>query len=77
MIKNNLEIINDLVKCSSCEKEGHKFESVLVKTKAGYRNLQYCICCGSPSIWRNLDCMDDHRCALDSSSSPCLAMKCL
>jgi hypothetical protein len=76
MIKNGIEIINDSVKCSSCEKEGHQLESVLVKTKAGYRNLQYCICCGSPSIWRKLDCMDDQRSAL-YSSSPCLAMKCL
>jgi hypothetical protein len=68
MIKNDIEVINDSVKCSLCEKEGHKLESVLVKIKARYRNLQYCICCGRPSIWRKLDCMDDQRSTLNSSS---------
>jgi len=68
MIKNSLEIINDSVKCSSCEKEGYKLESVLVKTKAGYRTLKFCICCGSSSIRRNLDCMVDHKRLFDSSS---------
>lgn len=67
MIKNSLEIINDSVKCSSCEEEGHKLESVLVKDNVGYRTLKFCICCGSSLIRRNLDCMVDHKQSFDSS----------
>ncbi len=62
MIKHSLEIIADSVICLSCKKEGHKLKSVLVKTKTGYRTLKFCICCGSSSIWRKFDIMDEHRC---------------
>ncbi len=75
MIKNNLESISNSIKCVSCEKEGHKLESVLVKTKTGYRTLKFCICCGSPSIRRNLDCIDDQNRAIDFSNKSCLAIK--
>ncbi len=77
MIENNQEIIDESVRCSSCEKEGHKLDSVIVKTEAGYRTLKFCICCGSPLTHQNLNCIEDQNRTLDSSSRTCLAINIL
>jgi hypothetical protein len=68
MIKSSLKIINDSIKCSLCEKEGHKLNYVIVKNKDVYRTPKFCICCESPSIRENLGDMLDRKQSVNSSS---------
>ncbi len=70
MIKTKFEITGNSVKCPSCEKDGHKLESVLVETKNGYRDLKFCICCGSKSVCRSLNSNSviENECSLSSNS---------